>query len=208
MTAIVIQGVLLGLALSFMIGPLFFSVMQATLEQGFRAGLAVAVGIWVSDIGFVIIVERALGAMTALAESTGFKWWAGALGGCLLIGFGLGSLLKRPTADAASPVVATSLLNLGIKGFMVNSFNPGTLVFWLGTATGVVAPNNWNRAEITLFFASMLLVLALTDLLKIRAANALKKWLTPQHTLWVQWGIGSVLCVFGVVLLLQALRTF
>jgi threonine/homoserine/homoserine lactone efflux protein len=207
MSAIIFQGVLLGLALSFMIGPLFFAVMQATLERGQRAGLAVSVGIWLSDLGFVLLVERALGLMTAVAASPAFRFWAGCAGGVLLIVFGLGSVSKRSKAPSVANyhnVEIGALWHLAVRGFVVNTFNPGTLVFWLGTATGIIAPKGWDDTQVAAFFIAMLAVLACTDLLKIKAAYWLKRWLTPQHTQWVQWSIGVLLTVFGAALLVEA----
>jgi threonine/homoserine/homoserine lactone efflux protein len=203
MLDIIAKGALLGLTLSFMIGPLFFSVMQVSIERGTRAGVAVATGIWVSDVGFVLAVERALGSMAALAQSGAFRMWAGLTGSVLLVSFGAVSLLARRAKTPPSTALATpskGYWGLWLRGFLINSFNPGTLIFWLGVATGVVAPLGWDRLQIGVFFGTMLLVLAGTDLLKISAAQQLTRWLTPQHIGWVQCGIGVLLLVFGLAL--------
>lgn len=209
MLALLLKGVSLGIVLSFIIGPLFFAIIQSALEGGFKAGLAVAVGIWASDVLFVVVVVRGLEAVAAAAASPAFHHWAGLAGGLMLVGFGVAGLLAKATAppplDGESPTQVAferlGYLGLTAKGFFVNSLNPGTLVFWLGTATGVVIPNGWKTGEVALFFGAMLSVLALTDLAKIYAAKRLRRWLTPGHLLWLRRGVGAALTIFGVLLL-------
>lgn len=202
------QGILLGLTLSFMIGPLLFAIVEAGLERGFRAGFSVAVGIWLSDVLYVLAVWRGLSAMTALTTLPNFKFWAGLLGGCLLIMFGLGSFFKKMEApDAAlfsSKNDVRSWAGYALRGFLINTVNPFTVFFWIGIAGGVVAPSGWGAGDMARFFGAMLLTLALADTLKAYAAKRVRAWLTPQHIGWAKRGIGVLLVVFGVVLIFRA----
>lgn len=212
MFALLLKGLLLGVTLSFIIGPLFFSIIESALQRGFRAGIAVASGIWTSDFMFIAVVVKGLTAMEALVALPGFKFWAGITGSVMLMLFGAGSLLniKKNTATSALEEHLHLPPQKGywpqwLKGFLINTINPGTLIFWLGTATGIVAPNAWNNQEIMLFFFSMMAVLMSTDLLKIYAAKRLRQWLTPAHILMVRRGIGMTLIGFGCVLALRSL---
>ena len=49
----------------------------------------------------------------------------------------------------------------------------------------------------------MLGTLVVSDTLKAYGARQIRRFLTPQHTLWVQRGIGVTLLVFGVVLMIR-----
>ena len=204
----ILQGILLGFTLSFMIGPLLFAIVEAGLERGFRAGLSVAVGIWLSDVLYVLAVWRGLSEMTTLTALPNFKFWAGLLGGCLLMLFGLGSFLKKTTTpDAAlfsSKNDARSWAGYALRGFLINTINPFTVFFWIGIAGGVVAPSNWGDGDMARFFGAMLLTLALADTLKAYAAKRVRAWLTPQHIGWAKQCIGALLVVFGVVLIWRA----
>lgn len=71
------QGVLLGFSLSFMVGPLLFAIMQASLERGFRAGLALASGIWTSDALYILLVYYGVDAMATLTSLPYFRLWSG-----------------------------------------------------------------------------------------------------------------------------------
>ncbi len=202
------QGILLGLALSFMIGPLLFAIVEAGLERGFRAGFSVAVGIWLSDVLYMLVVWRGLDAMTALIALPNFKWWAGLTGGCLLIAFGLGSFFKKTEApDVAffsQKNNAHTWAGYALRGFLINTINPFTLFFWIGIASGVVAPSGWSEGDMARFFGAMLLTLALADTLKAYAAKRVREWLTPQHIGWAKRSIGALLVVFGVVLIFRS----
>lgn len=211
------QGILLGLTLSFMIGPLLFAIVEAGLERGFRAGMAVAIGIWASDVLYVTLVQCGLEFLTALTTSPHFKLWAGLLGGCLLMSFGAGSFFKKSTAgmhpqrfkvqdsDIGHPSSKPELLRYGLRGFLLNTINPFTVLFWVGIASGVVAPGGWSGMEILRFFGAMLGTLALADTLKAYAAKRLGDWLTPSHIFWAQRGIGILLMIFGLVMVARVL---
>jgi len=45
----VLEGLLLGLSLSFLLGPIFIVLVQSSLEQGSKAGFLAAAGIWFSE---------------------------------------------------------------------------------------------------------------------------------------------------------------
>ncbi len=200
----------MGLTLSFMIGPLFFSVVEATLERGTRAGLALASGIWASDIAFILLVERGLQSIEALVALQGFRYWSGMVGGTVLVLFGLLSLLKARAGSQASTkeqqilVDEKGIFGPWLRGFLFNALNPGTLLFWLGTATGIVAPNGWSKGDMSLFFGAMMAVLIFTDILKVYGAKRLRQWLTPGHILLVRRVIGAVLLAFGLVMWIEA----
>ena len=217
-----IQGIFLGISLSFMVGPLLFAILQAGIERGFRAGLAVAGGIWSSDVLYVLVIQYGMGALTALTALPDFKVWAGLSGGILLIAFGLGSLLFKKTPlpetrgfDRLSKDVETangrasrrerSYFAWWLRGFLLNTVNPFTVFFWPGIAGAVIIPNGWGNREMLVFFGGMLGTLAVADTLKAYAAKRVRHFLTPGHTRWVQRGIGFLLVVFGVALVARVL---
>ncbi len=192
----VFQGALWGISLSFMIGPLLFSIIEAGIAQGFRAGMAVAIGIWLSDVLYVVAVMSGVEVLVGLTALPGFKLWSGIIGGCLLMAFGLGSLLKAGRQGKTAGIENDKKTRLYswkeycLRGFLLNTINPFTVFFWLSIVGAVIIPNGWNNYETLCFFAGMLGTLVLTDTLKAYAAREIRRFLTPQHTFWVQRGIG------------------
>lgn len=198
-----LQGILLGLTLSFMVGPLLFSTVQAGLERGFKAGIAFAAGIWISDLGYVWLVQRSVAALETLSKQATFKFWAGLGSGLVLLGFGIGGILfaKNKKFEKQTLVVsAHSLIFYAFRGFAINTLNPFTVFFWLGIAGAVAAMPVWDRFY---FFGGMFGVLILADTAKVWGAEKLQQWLTPPVIRLTQRGIGVLLIVFGVVMILR-----
>lgn len=202
----------MGISLSFMVGPLLFAILQAGIERGFRAGLAVAGGIWTSDMLYVLVVLYGLEMLAAMTALPGFKLWAGLAGGTLLVAFGLGNLFINKTP--AKPQLSESLklserlqrrknvyFNYFLRGFLLNTVNPFTVFFWLGIAGAVLIPAGWSKGQILVFFTGMLGTLVVTDTLKAYAAKQIRRFLTPRHTQQLRQAIGILLIVFGVILM-------
>ncbi len=197
-----LEGILLGLTLSLMIGPLLFAIVQAALEGGIRTGIAVAIGLWTSDLLFVLLTYYGTSALASFTALPHFRLLAGLLGGLLLMVFGISALLTRPqvklSIDQTRP--PRKMLQYFLRGFLLNTINPFTLFFWLSVGSGVVATNRGETLALFRFFLGMMVTLALADLLKAWGAKHLRQWLTPQHVQRVQQGIGLLLILFGLVL--------
>ncbi len=201
-----LQGVLFGISLSFLIGPLLFAVVEAGIGQGFRAGIAVAAGIWISDVLFVGAILWSVDTLAAITEIDGFKHWVGIFGGALLLAFGAGSFFSKSSQKASAALVENGIekrsnLAWWLRGFLLNTINPGTIFFWIGIISAVVVPNHWNKQQTLVFFGGMLGTLVLTDTLKAWAAKRIRQFLTPQHIRQVQRGIGLMLMMFGMMLI-------
>lgn len=221
----VYEGMLLGLTLSFMVGPLLFAIVQASLERGFRAGFSVAAGIWLSDILYLGLLFRGMEALDLLTSKPDFKLWAGLAGGIVLVIFGAATLWKKAPSENAE-TAADHLLDridghekagvehnwqnwgyagYALRGFLLNAINPFTVFFWLGIGSAVIIPNQWRFADSIPFFSGMLGMLFLTDTLKAWAAKRVRHFLTPGHTFWVQKAIGVTLLLFGLVLMVRVM---
>ncbi len=222
-----LQGILLGLSLSFLVGPLLFAIVEASLDRGFRAGVALAFGVWVSDLLYMLIVYRWVDVLTQVVELPHFRLWAGLAGSLVLLLFGGITLMKRPTppvdrhntpADQLldildgpePPGVTHNWMQWGypgyaLRGFLLNSVNPFTVFFWLGLASAFVVSNQLTPSEVLAFFGGMLGALVVTDVLKAYAAKRVRMLLQARHLLRLQRAIGFGLLLSGAVLLVRVL---
>lgn len=210
-----LQGILLGISLSFLVGPLMFAIVEAGIGQGFRAGVSVAAGIWVCDLLYVLAVFYGVESIEALVALPHFKMWAGLTGGLLLAGFGISTIWKtRHPIQVSESLHPAAWLKKDkhktyfwwwVRGFLLNTVNPGTVFFWLGIVTAVVVPSGWSRHEMLIFFGGMMGTLIVTDILKAWAAKALRRFLTPAHSRNLERGIGFLMIVFGLVLAVRAI---
>jgi threonine/homoserine/homoserine lactone efflux protein len=207
MSAIFFKGILLGFSLSFLIGPLLFTLVQTSIERGLRAGFSIAFGIWFSDLLFVISVLFFVEKLNALTHLPNFEKWAGFLGGLLLVGFGVSNFFeKQKLRRLEKKTESHGVFGHFLRGFLINTINPFTVFFWLGVTTTVIVPHGWSGFEAFIFFAGMLGMLILTDSLKVFLAQKISRWLTERHIQQIRYVLGALLVVFGVVLIFKAFK--
>ena len=125
------NGILLGLALSILVGPLLFALIQVSIEQGIKAGIWVALGIWLSDTLFLVGIGLSINQISELVVSPLFRPIVGVLGGFVLIVIGVSMFISKPTnIDAPHFELISSRWKLGLNGFLINTINPFTVIFW------------------------------------------------------------------------------
>lgn len=200
------EGVKIGLILALLIGPIFFAIIQAGVEEGFRAGAMVGLGIWLSDLLFISAVYFGLAYISQVVEEPNFGLYLGIGGSITLTAFGLGALLTVPKANhlpewSKETVRTSSYFGLCLKGFLINTINPFTFFFWIGVASTVVVDGDMELMEARYFFGGILGTIIITDLIKVVLAKRIRRILRPVHLLWLRRISGIALIVFAVVLL-------
>lgn len=197
----VLEGLIFGLLLAVSLGPIFIALTQTSIEKGIRPGLTVGLGIWISDFIFIYVFYFFIKSIEKTIESEFFTFWMGLSGAIVLLGFGIGLLIKKPELEYKK--IKFSIKNyfgFWLKGFLVNTINPFTFVFWMGVISTYIIGRQISGFESLLFLGTILLVIILSDSGKVILAHFLKKWLTPQHINWVSNISGVILIGFGLFL--------
>ncbi|PCE66596.1 LysE family translocator [Sediminicola luteus] len=190
----------LGVLLAFMIGPVFFVLLETSAIKGARAAIALDFGVIIADIIFLLI---AYFSSFQLLENLSNQPGLYVFGGMILLLYGIVTFKKRAAKEANTSfkVTRNDYLGLFVKGFLLNFINIGVLVFWLGVII-VVGPSLDNQPNrMLVFFGSMLGAYFITDLIKIVLAKQLKRYLTPARIFWVKRGLAVILIICGVVLI-------
>lgn len=190
----------LGFFLSFMIGPVFFVLLETSAVKGFRAALVFDFGVILADILFLTV---AYFSSYQLLENLSNLPGLYIFGGVILLVYGVIVIIKKPVKEKPTALKSnkSAYLSLFIKGFLLNFINIGVLVFWLGVIL-VVGPsldNNPNR--ILVFFSAMLGTYFITDIFKILLAKQLKRYLTPRRIFLTKKILGFILVICGLVLI-------
>ena len=192
----------LGFFLSFMIGPVFFVLLETSATKGFRAGFALDLGVVVADIFFLVI---AYFSSFQLLENLSNQPGLYVFGGVILLVYGL-TIFFRSDFKEKKPKIYTKgsdYLGLFVKGFLLNFINIGVLVFWLGVII-IVGPSLDNQPNrIITFFSAMLGAYLLTDIFKILLAKRLRRKLTRERIFWVKKTLGVILVICGLVLIIK-----
>jgi threonine/homoserine/homoserine lactone efflux protein len=199
------NGLVWGIFLAFLVGPLLFAIVQTTLEKGIKYGVAVGSGIWLSDVLFILTTYYGVNSIYKLIEWKNFELVVGVFGGIVLLAIGIFVVFSK--TPAYSPKVARGnirdLSSSFVLGFLINTINPFTVLFWIGVMTTTVEEKGLDRID-TLFFAGgIFCMIVLTDSLKISFAQKIKKWLTEKHISAARKISGTAIAVFGIILIIR-----
>jgi threonine/homoserine/homoserine lactone efflux protein len=196
-------GAIAGLVIAVLIGPVFFALIQTSLEKGFLAGMTFAMGIIMSDATYFILSYFGISRL----NSTGsVHTILGLAGGGFLIGFGLSMALKKVRFNAAGEAGVKSdtlLKNIG-KGFLMNAINPGVLFYWLSVVGLASVKFNSNPEKIFAFFITTMTIVFCTDTLKAYLSARLKKLITENFMTWLNRISGSIIIIAGGKLFIEA----
>ncbi len=206
---IILKGVLSGLVLAFMIGPVFFTIIQTSLERGFKCGVFVAVGVSLSDALYITVSYLGL---SQIIENEQFKIYLTYGGGFMLVAFGVYYLFiknKQLLVRDPQQVKTRSPLRYIAKGFIINGMTPMMLIFWIGTVSLATTDLGYNTTEeAVLFFSGIVSTVFITDLLKAKLADRLRHLLTPRFIRILNTVLGIVLIIFGCKLLFFTTKLF
>ena len=212
---IIVEGVLMGLGLSCVIGPALFALIQTSLTSGFKAGVRFALGISLSDI---VVVSLVTFGVSQFMDDPRSKMIFSIIGGIVMIIFGVFTFLqKEPQAngkgkiDNHTPSLGMSYLKTTGKGFLFNIANPGVWLYWVmpvGVATTLeqvsIGSATLSARQTSLMFLAAILVTVLTcDILKCAIAYTLKTVLLPKVIHIINKILGIILIAFGIYLVLS-----
>lgn len=198
---VVVNGVLFGLLLSVLIGPVFFTVIQTSIERGFEKAVMVAMGIFFSDLSFIFLAYL---GVSQVIQKSGYDAWMGYAGGIILVLFGIFSLFKSRRKAEKAAVEQRSFAGLFrymLKGFLINGISPFVLLFWIGAMSLATLEYRYDGQMLVAFFGIILLVVFLTDIVKAYLALKLKNLITPRLFRTINIVVGIAMIIFGLRML-------
>lgn len=202
----ILSGIPWGIFLSFMIGPVFFILLETSIIKGFRAALVFDLGVVLGDIIFIAIAYLGSYRLIKSLEDNSALFM---FGGILMLAYGVISYIslhkerKIDTKKIDNEIIRKDYLGLFIKGFFLNIINIGVLGFWLAVIISVGPKLEMENSRMLTFFTTVILSYLLVDCIKIVLAKQLKTKMTPTNILKIKKIISIVLMVFGVALIVQ-----
>ncbi|TYP76913.1 LysE family translocator [Aquimarina intermedia] len=196
----------LGFLLAFLIGPVFFVLLETAAIKGFRAAVAVDFGVILADIVFILIAYFSTNKILEKIKDDPALF---IFGGMLLATYGIISFIQErknynKLRDTSVEIINKhNYLKLFIKGFLLNFINIGVLGFWLSIIIVMGPQLDMDSNRIFSFFAMVLLTYFIIDVFKMLLAKRLKRKLTPKRTYVIKRVISILMIVFGMFLILK-----
>jgi threonine/homoserine/homoserine lactone efflux protein len=194
----ILSAIPLGFFLSFMIGPVFFVLLETSVVKGFRAAVMFDLGVVLADIVFILI---AFFSSYRLIQSIKDDPALFIFGGLVMLTYGIISFINnrkeaKKNIDPEDPaeLAKNDYFSLFMKGFFLNFINIGVLGFWLAILITIGPQLELKTSRMLTFFSTLIIVYFITDLFKIN----------PKNILLIKKFISIVLIICGVVLLSQA----
>ena len=201
-------AILIGLFLAVVVnmGPAFITLVQTSIDRGFRSAAWFAFGVILNDA--MVVSLCILTSVEVVMRSPSEAALANIGAGVILVLFGIYTyrrkvqvreeLIKKRTREImkVGNGKPSWYVFLG-KGFALNILNPFVWIFWF-SAVAIVAGNMGGNKLSTIVFFGIILGTTLTiELLKAWGAAKLKKFLNAERTTLLNKIAGVLLMLCG-----------
>ena len=200
MLEVMLKGLTFGLLLSISVGPVLFSIIKQSLNNGHKGGMAFVLGVSASDISLVLVSN----IFTRLFESLKtYKTEVGVVGCIFLVSMGIYFLFfKKVKVNEDGKQVFNfrkrDYAKIFFSGYFMNTLNPAVFIFWITTSTAVI---NHSIGDRVIIFSTCLVWMLGTDILKVMLAGKIRNRLTPHNIHILNRINGIILIVFGIALI-------
>jgi len=203
----VVKGLVLGLLLGVSVGPVIFSILKQSLNNGHRGGYAFIAGVSASDILLVLICNLFTRLFDTVMEH---ELIIGIAGSSLLIALGIYNFFFRKVQTTQNGMLLENnlrthhLAGIFFSGFFMNSLNPGTLLFWFASTATITADSKLvshpDQYRFVVFLTALLFNLC-SDTAKVLLANRIRLKLTPHNIHIINRISGVILIGFGIAII-------
>jgi threonine/homoserine/homoserine lactone efflux protein len=196
-----LKGLTLGLLLSISVGPVVFSILKQSLNNGHKGGMAFIIGVSASDITMVLISNVFTELFSAISSH---KKEIGIAGSLFLISLGVFFLFfkKIKVNEEGQQVFLVfrkrDYARIALSGYLMNTLNPAVFLFWLTASTTLI--NHTLEQKLIIFLICLAIVFS-TDIVKVMLAGKIRKKLTPHNIHIINRVNGLILIGFGIALI-------
>lgn len=200
------EGILLGLFLAISMGPIFVTLTQASIEKGAMAGLTVGFGVWVSDIIILGFSLLTIGRINKVVNGESFQFWMGASGAIVLFIFGLMLIFKKPVMSEDQEMISMkNFATLFTKGFLINTINPFTFIFWLSVLSTYMIGRKISQQDLSILLFTIMCMIIFSDSVKVFLAKSIRKEIEYKHLVIISRAAGIGLIIFAGVMLYRVM---
>lgn len=195
----ILKGLGFGFVLSISVGPVLFSIIKQSLNNGHKGGLSFVFGVSASDITLVLLVNI---FTTLFEELKSHKYLVGIAGCAFLVITGIYFLFfKKVKVNEEGKQVfkfrKRDYARIFLSGYFMNTLNPSVFIFWIWASTALVEQSVEHKAVV---FVTCLTWMLGMDVLKVFLAGKIRNRLTPHNIHIINRINGLLLIIFGIAL--------
>jgi threonine/homoserine/homoserine lactone efflux protein len=195
-------GIILSLVL---IGPVFFMLLETSVSRGWKAALALDLGVIIADI---LCISVAYFGSKDLALAIQNNPSIFIFGGFFILIYGLVMYISKPNLKLRNlNVVNRNYLKTFMNGFLLNILNIGVIVFWFFVVSTVVIQYPSGK-DAMIYMGIVLATFFIIDLLKIFLAQKVKESFTIRRIFYFKKTIGFILIIFGIIVIMKGFGAF
>lgn len=196
-------GLPIGIVFSFALGPVFFSIIKTSLQNGFRSAVWISLGVILADMTLLGFAYSSVEAF--LPKGVDVAYWIQLIGGLVLLTFGIVTILKKNENTEGVAADSTLIIKNISTGFFLNIINPANFAEWVGIAGLLKTKYHFETYENFSFYGGALLAVLFTELLVAYFAEKLRRFLNPQVMQNINMTAGIIFVITAIWLLADAL---
>lgn len=194
----IIKGFGLGLILAVSVGPVIFTIIKQSINNGHKGGFSFVTGVWVSDIVWVVLSNL---FSSLVIDLLAFKTEIGYVGAVFVFSMGIFYVFfKKIKIDNNNAAVIDfgrrDFTKAFAAGFVINTLNPSVIFFWLINTTAFAS--NHTVVERIVLFSVCLGINMIADVLKVLMAARIRHRLNPHNINIINKISGSILIAFAL----------
>ena len=196
MIAAFFYGLGTGMIMSIMLGTVFFALIQNSIDNGFKSGMYISLGVILSD---VILISITYFNSTLIPEGGTTEQIVRICGAIFLLIYGISNLLNKKKIAYPKTGKGQILYFMGI-GFLLNILNPGNFIGWTVVSTSLSQVAQYSNFDTILYYVGALSAIFGMETLISYGAVQLKRFVTLKFLMMVDRVVGVLFLIFAVVL--------
>lgn len=192
-------GVLMSL---FLIGPVFFLLIETSLTKGHRSAVVLDFGVICADVLCIAVAYYGSQDIEIYIKDHPAFY---RIGGFIVMIYGLYMILSKCNPQInENQLVTTNYFKTFINGFLLNLVNVGVVAFWISTVLLIRTQFGNRNFNFFLFMSVTLITFVAIDLCKIFLAQSFKSKLTNDLVKKIKKIMGVLLVIFGIIFFLRS----
>jgi threonine/homoserine/homoserine lactone efflux protein len=203
MVAVIFHGFLTGLLLQLAIGPVFFFILNLSLQRTVIDGFVAVVAVTLVDYLFIVLAVLGVGT---LLEKPQIKRPLGITSSMVLVLFGILMIMsidQNEMVDISNHMIESNYVTSFLSAFLLTVSSPLTIVFWTSLFAARAIEKGYAQKQLIFFglaagSATFVFLGVSVTLLSLISASIPIMLLTMLNK-----AIGSLLIIYGLVRLFK-----